>query len=50
MTKRNKMARVLSFFVEGKTQKADGNEIKLNYKMKGKLYNGKTNDGKTNAN
>ena len=24
-----------SFFVEGKTQKADGNEIKLNYKMKG---------------
>ena len=39
MTKRNKMARVPSFFVEGKTQKADG-----------KLYNGKTNDGKTNAN
>ena len=43
MTKRNKMARVPSFFSARVTQKADGNEIKLNYKMKGKLYNGKTN-------
>lgn len=35
MTKRNKMARVPSFFVGWRTQKADVNYIKSKYKMKG---------------
>lgn len=34
MTKRNKMARVPSFFVGWRTQKADVNYIKSKYKMK----------------
>lgn len=35
MTKRNKMATMPSFFMEERTQKADGNKIKSSHRMKG---------------